>query len=74
MSQLNSIEFQILRMKTIYKVSTDKDLAKSLGVSSQAMAVSKKKGVNPVWFIKAADKMNASLDWLVYGIGSPYRA
>lgn len=75
MANTNTTEWQVLRLKTVFKVTHDKDLAKSLDVSNQSIAVSKKKNkLNPNWFMKAAEKVNASLDWLVYGTGNPYRA
>lgn len=75
MAETKTVEWQLLRLKTAFKVTADKDLAKSLDVSSQSVASAKKKGkINPDWFIKAAEKVNASLDWLVYGVGNPYRS
>lgn len=75
MAETQSVEWQLLRLKTAFKVTHDKDLAKSLDVSSQSIAAAKKKGkISAEWFIKTAEKVNASLDWLVYGTGNPYRS
>lgn len=75
MADTKTVEWQLLRLKTAFKVTADKDLAKSLDVSSQSVASAKKRGkISADWFIKAAEKVNASLDWLVYGTGNPYRS
>lgn len=75
MAELKTVDWQLLRLKTVFKVTTDKELGKSLDVSSQSIAATKKRGkISGDWFLKAAEKINASLDYLVYGIGNPYRS
>lgn len=65
----------IRRMKEVSTLKNDSRVAKSLGVTPQALSNYKKKGSMPSNLIfRFADIYNLSVDWLISGEGNPFRS
>jgi hypothetical protein len=58
------------RILSAVGATTDAGLAKALGIKSQSLAGSKKKGkIPPLWIEVIAEKYGVSADWLLFGEG-----
>lgn len=75
MNQSDSeVKTVLSRMKTIFKVEKDADLARALNISPQTLSSWKQRSAIPYSLcVECAKTMGASLDWLLYGEGEMLR-
>jgi len=64
------LEGQLARLKSLYGVSSDTDLAKKLGMTQSAISGAKARGKVPSsWIVEAVTAFGVSLPWLSTGEG-----
>ena len=57
------------RATRIAGLSTQKDLARILGIDPAAITLAKRRGVPRVWVLTLADKFGVNPEWLRTGLG-----
>lgn len=70
----NSITEILNRVKKILSTDIDSDVAKSIGISVNALSNRKRSGSVPYSeFVQLAKNKNVNLDWLIHGSGPIYK-
>lgn len=70
----NGVKKVLSRIKTIYGVEKDAELARALGISPQTLSSWRQRSAIPYALcVECAKSQGASLDWLLYGEGQVMR-
>lgn len=65
-----SVDAQLSRLKSLYGVISNMELAKKLGKSQSAISGAKMRGqIPPLWLVKAVNTFGVTLQWLSTGEG-----
>lgn len=71
----NTVDTVLARMKSIYGVRKDAELARALDISPQTLSSWRQRSAIPYALcVECAKAQGASLDWLLYGEGPMMRA
>lgn len=70
----SEVDTVLSRMKQIFNVQRDADLSRAMGISPQTLSSWRQRSAIPyVLCVECAESKGASLDWLLYGVGSMMR-